>query len=254
MTGTAPLLPRLPPVPDLPPQFKESVLKRPPYQSPWLYLGLGLLLTAAVAYGLLWLSDRTQAIAVTVALGTMFAAGKESALPAALFSFSGNPIVVATALIWVDLGASLVFYPFIAAAVAGAEHSHGRIWGFVGGVIRSTHRRAAKKRALLDKYGGWGLFLFLIVPFAFNGPPIGMVLARIVGLRTRSILTAVAGAIIATTAAWTITYEILIEHGLKQLPVPGWLPSAVAITIAAVALTLTFVEGAKERKREKSEA
>ncbi|MES2154023.1 MAG: hypothetical protein V4510_02720 [bacterium] len=234
--------------------FRESILDHPPWQSPWFMLGAGMLVAAAVGLGFLWLADRTQGIAVAVAIGAMFIAGKESSLPIVLFSLSGNPLIIAFSLIWVDAGASIALYPFIAVGVAGVEHSKGAIWGFVGGVVRSTHRRAAKKREMLDKYGGYGLWAFMIVPFAFNGPPVGMVLGRIVGLHTRTILAAVVAAILATTIAWTVAWRILWDQGVTKLPVPWWVPATLAVAIAAFAISWTVVEGIREHRREKAAA
>ncbi len=231
--------------------FRESILDHPPWQSPWFILGALMLVAAGVGLLLLWLGDRTQGIAVAVGIGAMFVAGKESSLPIVLFSLSGNPVIIGFALIWVDTAASLALYPFIAVAVAGVEHSKGRIWGFVGGVVRSTHRRAAKKRQRLDKYGGYGLWAFMIVPFAFNGPPVGMVLGRIVGLHTRTILAAVVGAILATTIAWTVAWKILWDQGVTKLPVPWWVAPTLAVAIAAFAIMWTVIEGVRERRRER---
>lgn len=235
-------------------QFQQPVGARPPWLGPWFILGATLLATAALGLGLLWTMDRAQAWAVSVAIGLMFAAGKESSLPYVLFALDGDPVLVGTWLVWVDVGASVMIYPFIAAAIAGVEKQRGPVWGFVGGVVRSTHRKAARKRKLLDKYGGVGLWVFSIVPFAFNGPPVGMTLGRIVGLRTRSIIAAIVCAIVATTAVWTVAWATLIEKGVSELPVPEWIFAATAIAIMLVAVSFTFVEGRRERQRERLQA
>ncbi|MEA3191050.1 MAG: hypothetical protein QOD77_1632 [Thermoplasmata archaeon] len=224
----------------------QLATERRPWHSPLLYVGLGMLAAGIGAYGLLWALDQGEARAVLFAIGTFFVAGKEAGIPLGVTLYGGEPVTIGVALLWTDVAMTFVLFPFVDAAMDGAHRNKG----IVGGMVRSTRRRAEKKRKLIDRYGGVGLFLFMLVPFGFNGPLVAMVLAHLAGLRPLPTMVAMLAAVTVTTAAWTVLFVQLEEFvGL----VPGWLPLTVALTVAAIAIGTTIVEGMRERRREKAE-
>lgn len=225
----------------------QLATERRPWRSPLLYVGLALLAAGIGAYGLLWALSETQARAVLFATGTFFAAGKEAGIPLGVTLYGGEPLVVGGALLWVDAAMTCVLFPFVASAMDGAHRNKG----ILGGMVRSTRRRAERKRKLIDRYGGLGLYLFMLVPFGFNGPLVAMVLAHLAGLRPVPTLVAMFAAITTTTAAWTLLFVQL--EGIVGL-VPGWLPLTVALTVATVAISVAIYEGVQEKRRERSEA
>lgn len=228
-------------------QVVETVVAKQPWRSPLLYFGLGMVVAGALALLVIFLTWRSQAFPILLATGMLFAFGKESGIPGGILA-GGDPFVIGGALLWLDAAMSFVLYPFVEVAMQGAQRQKG----VIGHMVRGARRRADRKRPLVDKYGGMGLFLFMIVPFGFNGPLIGMVLGRLAGLTARAILVAVMLAITATTVAWTLLWERL-EPTLGAW-LPEWAPPALAVTIAAIALTSSFIAGRREKRREEAEA
>ena len=64
---------------------------------------------------------------------------------------------------------------------------------FFGYFFAKMERNAKKHQPFIEKYGGWGIFLFMLIPFAVNGPLIGAIIGKLAGVRTRNILPAVVG-------------------------------------------------------------
>jgi hypothetical protein len=199
-----------------------------------LLLSLGTLGTA-------FLYARAQVVPLLAAVGTLFAAGKEAGIPTGIAA-GGNPWLVGWFLFVTDSAAVLFAYPFIHMAFDGVKQSRR---GF-GSFVRSAQMRADKHRKKIDRYGPWGLFTYLIIPFAFNSPLLGIAVGRVTGLRPGQIVTAVFGAIATTALGWTVLYSFVFREELKW---PWWLPLSFSLLVTALAFTLGFVSHRKEKKR-----
>jgi uncharacterized membrane protein len=76
----------------------------------------------------------------------------------------------------------------------------------------------------VEKYGFWGLFLFVAVPLPITGAYTGTILAWLLGMDWRKAFPAVGlGVIVAGVVVLLIT--LLIELGILSVPwiFPGWL-------------------------------
>ena len=119
---------------------------------------------------------------------------------------------------------------------------------FVGfGQSKFVHH--AKEARAFDRYGLPGLFVFMLIPFAFNGPPVGMMLGRLTGLRDSRVLGVVLAALTTTTIAWTVLTALVIDAAHKVNPL---VPSAIALGISAIVLTITLLDARREHRRERA--
>jgi uncharacterized membrane protein len=87
--------------------------------------------------------------------------------------------------------------------------------------LDSLRKRGKPK---VDKYGFWGLFLFVAVPLPFTGAYTGTILAWLLGMDWRKAFPAIGlGVVVAGGVVLLITR--LIELGILNLPwiFPGWL-------------------------------
>jgi uncharacterized membrane protein len=76
----------------------------------------------------------------------------------------------------------------------------------------------------VEKYGFWGLFLFVAIPLPITGAYTGTILAWLLGMDWRKAFPAVGlGVIVAGVVVLLIT--LLIELGILSVPwiFPGWL-------------------------------
>jgi uncharacterized membrane protein len=173
---------------------------------------------------------------MVAALGLLFIAGKEAAIPPLVLQ-GHDAFLIGGSILLTDLGASLILYQILHTAMDAVE---GRSKGFIGGLLRAARRHAARRRRLVDRYGPIGLFMYAIIPFAFNGPPHIAVLGRLAGVRAEHVLVVMVSALVATTVAWTLLANIGVQlfHDL-----PWYVPVGVSITITAIAFG-TLIRGA----------
>lgn len=188
-------------------------------------LGAAIALAILVALGVLLASGSAQLFPVLIGLGALFYAGKEGGIPLGI-SLGGSPLLVGGSLLLADIAFTLMLFPFVLAGMEGVEK---RV-GFFGRLLRNARRRADRHRKVVDRYGVGGLFAFLLVPFAFNGPLVGAVLGRAAGLRPWHSLATVLCAIAVTTVAWTTFYAV----GLKGLHIDPVIPIMASLCFAVL--------------------
>lgn len=163
----------------------------------------GVFLTAVTgaAWGVLFATSRSQALAVLAGLATLVYAGKEAGIPVGMAA-GANAAVMGVFVLLTDTAATCFIYPPLHHAIRTLLPKQN----WIGAYLRHVHERATTSRALVARYGTWGLFLFMLVPFAINGPLFGAILGRVMGLRARQIVPTLIAAIAVTTLAWTAIY------------------------------------------------
>jgi len=194
-------------------------------------LALWLAASAALAPG--------QAPLLALAVGTMLVAGKEAAIPLAL-GLGASPAWLAATLILADSSFSLLLF---AVVQAGLDAVEGRR-GYLGRVLRRAHQRAQRRRVWVDRLGAFGLYLYAIIPFAANGPPIVTAVGRLAGVRQGRVVAVLLAAITTTTVAWVVGGAL----GLRALGhVDRAIPFALSIGITAAAAGWALLGGLRRR-------
>lgn len=124
--------------------------------------------------------------------------GKEFAVPLGLAL--GLPPLIVFGIVFVqDLITTMWVYPLF--YIFRRRHLGRRT--FFGYFFAKMERGAKAHEAYVERYGAWGIFLFMLIPFAVNGPLMGAIIGKLAGIRTRFILPAVVGATALTTGYWT---------------------------------------------------
>jgi uncharacterized membrane protein len=210
----------------------------------WLRLapaaGIGLAAVLAAFLAGLLATGSPQFLPVSLAVAALFYAGKEGGIPLGI-SLDGSPVLVGTSLFLADVALTLILFPVVLAGMHGLERRRG----FLGRILRSARRRAERHRRLVDRYGVAGLFLFLLVPFAFNGPLVGAILGRLAGISAAQSLLTILAAIGTTTLAWTSLYA----YGFSELGLDPRLPILISLSIAGIVVG-TSVWGAWRERHE----
>jgi uncharacterized membrane protein len=205
---------------------------------------LGAGLAVVMGLGLLWvyLMRRAQFLPTLSSVGALYVAGKEGGIPLGIAA-GGDPTLVAMAIFGTDLAMTFLLYPLVHAAFDGVQRGKG----LLGSMLRTAQKNANKRRQVVDRYGAIGLYLFMLIPFAFNSPLVGIALGRIAQLSPLRTMVVVSGAIATTTVMWTL----LVVYGLgKVLHVSAWVPVAVSLTVTASVFLWGYVETRKERRKE----
>lgn len=128
-------------------------------------------------------------------------AGREVAIPAGIGL--GVPVLVVWGISFTqDLITTAWIYPafyLFRSRNVGKEN-------FAGYFFQKMEKNAEKNKEFVEKYGAVGLFFFMLIPFAVNGPLIGAVIGKLAGIRTRYILPTVIMATFTATTAWTLAW------------------------------------------------
>jgi hypothetical protein len=195
--------------------------------------------------GLLWLwfvweHQREEFVPALVSVGALFTAGKEGGIPLGI-AIGGNPLVVGGFILVTDLAATAVLYPLVHGFLDGVQ----RRSNFLGSMLRRAQRRADRHKQRIAQYGPIALYTFMLVPFAFNSPLVGIIIGRIAGLRPQQIIPVLVCAITTTTAGWTL----LIAYGVAEvLHVSPWVPVTVSLSITATVLVTGWLASRREKR------
>lgn len=178
-----------------------------------------------------------QKIALTVA--TEFFPGKEAAVFLGIVVLQLNPVIV-WGISWIidiitTTWAYPVFYLF-------RKRQTGR-QTFFGYFFAKMERGAKRHQKTIEKYGGWGIFLFMLIPFAVNGSLIGAILGKLAGVRTRYILPAVIGSTMVSSAYWVLLWYFFRDETAEFVAEYGgpWI-AAVIVTVFVLFLLKNVID------------
>jgi uncharacterized membrane protein len=206
------------------------------------YPAIGVCIAVVLGLGLLWVYRMRplQFVLTLSAVGALYVAGKEGGIPLGIAA-GGDPTLVAMAIFGTDLAMTLLLYPLVHSAFDGVQRRRG----LLGSMLRTAQKNANRRRKMVDRYGAIGIYLFMLVPFAFNSPLVGIALGRIAQLSPLRIMAVVSCAIATTTVMWTL----LVVYGLVGvLHVSAWVPVAVSLSVTAGVFTWGYFETRKERR------
>lgn len=179
-----------------------------------------------------------------ITMGTLFTAGKEGGIPLGI-AVGGEPAVVAYIIFGTDLAMTFLLYPLVHAAFDGVQRRRG----ILGSMLRTAQKHANRRRKVVDRYGAMGLYLFMLIPFAFNSPLVGIALGRIAQFTPIRTMAVVGSAIASTTLLWTL----LVVYGFAQvLHVSPWVPVTVSLSVTASVFTWGYFAARKERREEEA--
>ncbi len=71
----------------------------------------------------------------------------------------------------------------------------------------STYAPTVLCCGFVHRWGGLGVFLFMLVPFLVNGPLVGAIAGRLTGLRTTDLMLPVVASTCIAAVAWTYFYD-----------------------------------------------
>jgi uncharacterized membrane protein len=202
---------------------------------------LGAAIGVVALLSLLWVyrMDKPQFLPSLISIGALYTAGKEGGIPLGIAA-GGHPALVGYYILATDLAMALLLYPLVHAAFDGVQRKKG----ILGSMLRTAQKNASKRRKVVDKYGAIGIYVFMLVPFAFNSPLVGIALGRIAQMPPIRIMVVVGCAIVTTTAMWTL----LVVYGLGQvLHVSPWVPVSVSLSVTACVFVWGYLEARKEK-------
>ncbi|NLW06392.1 MAG: small multi-drug export protein [Clostridia bacterium] len=105
-----------------------------------------------------------------------------------------------------------------------------RHWRFLANIVNWSYRRSARNRTQIEKYGPWGLLLFVAIPLPATGVWTGSLIASLLRLPFFTSLLAIAGgALVAAILVSLATIGIF-----KLASVLSWLAIAALILLLVI--------------------
>lgn len=172
--------------------------------------------------------DSARRIALTVA--TEVFPGKEAAVFLGVVILDVHPVIV-WGISWIiDIITTTWAYPLF---YLFRRRQLGR-QNFFGYFFAKMERGAKRHQHKVEKYGGWGIFLFMLIPFAVNGSLIGAIVGKLAGVRTRYILPAVIGSTMLSSGYWVVLWYFFQDQTKVFVEEYGgpWIAIAIATVFA----------------------
>ncbi|MEA3166814.1 MAG: hypothetical protein QOJ26_1688 [Thermoplasmata archaeon] len=169
---------------------------------------------------------RELAVEVTV--------GREASFPIALQG-GVPPLVLAQVSFTQDIGLFCVVFPLFLRLMQRYQDSPS--W-----LMRRLQRIQAageKHRQFARRWGPWGVFVFMLVPFLVNGPLVGGVMGRLAGIPTRSLLLPVIASTIVAAFAWSYAYDAMLGIVGELHPA---LPALLTATVVGALLSWLLLD------------
>ncbi len=117
---------------------------------------------------------------------------------------------------------------------------------FMGDILSSVEYVAHKNRTRIDKYGFWGLIVFVWIPFMASGVLVGAMLGLVARMRFQRVLAACLFGGTAASLTWAYTARGIIEF-MERYHAEAFIPF---IILLAVLFTVMHVRRNKRRRRE----
>ncbi len=207
-----------------------------------LFLGLvlWLCLAAELVAIALWRPD--VAVALSQGLGVEVFTGREAGIPVALQG--GAPAwLVAQMSFTQDIAAVALAYPLFLWVLHRFHESEN--WFMRK--LRQIEHAAERHEKFVHRWGPFGVFIFMLVPFLVNGPLVGAILGRLAGIHTKYLLLPVLGATAVAALAWTYAYDAAFK--LVSSVDPRITPIATAAIVIGVFGWMLIEEARRERAR-----
>ncbi len=209
-----------------------------------LLAGATLLLVAVGEALLLTLLRPDVGAALWRALAVEVMVGREAAFPIALNGGVPPPLLVQVSATQ-DAGVFLVLFPLFLRLM----HRHGDSPGWFMSRLRKVQAAASHHRGFARRWGPWGVFVFMLVPFLVNGPLVGGVMGRLAGIPTKSLLLPVVGSTAVAAFAWTYLYDGMLRAAGDLHPaLPPILTIAIVSALFAWLLIGEWLESRRARK------
>jgi len=117
---------------------------------------------------------------------------------------------------------------------------------FMGDILSSVEYVAHKNRSRIDRYGFWGLIVFVWIPFMASGVLVGAMLGLVARMRFERVLAACFVGGTAASVTWAYTARGIIEF-MERYHAEALIPFVILL---ALAFTIFHVRNNKRRRRE----
>ncbi len=200
------------------------------------YAGIAIFLAVVATWVTRFHESPAAAKAVLAGIAALAYGGKEAGIPVGLAAGS-SVWELGLFIFFADVAFALIVYAIVHFALDGwmrRDNAFGRF-------LRLSQERATRHAGLVQRYGPLGLFLFMLIPFAFNGPLLGAILGRLLGLAATRILPVMLLSIAVTTAVWSTIYAYGFAYAVSLSPSLPTFIAGFALALVTASLLVGFL-------------
>jgi hypothetical protein len=117
---------------------------------------------------------------------------------------------------------------------------------FMGDILSSVEYVALKNRKRIDKYGFWGLIVFVWIPFMASGVLVGAMLGLVGRMKFERVLAACLFGGTAASITWAYSAKGIIEF-MEKYHAEAFIPFLIFLVFA---FTIIHLRNNKRRRRE----
>ncbi|HJN54944.1 MAG TPA: small multi-drug export protein, partial [Candidatus Poseidoniales archaeon] len=133
------------------------------------------------------------------------------------------------------------------AVIARQDGIAGRVLqsAMVSGVLSTLEYTANENRRFIDRWGFFGLLVFVWIPFLASGVLVGAMLGLVARMRSKIVITATAIGGTAASITWAYTAETII-HFMHKFQIDFVIPIIIAVFLAIAFLHIRTTKKRRE--------
>ena len=189
-----------------------------------LFLFFCLLLFIIISYRI----DITFANKITGIVLTNVLVGRVPALSFA-YAVELSHIVAISINVLIELILVCIIYPLFVLSFNGILKIE-----LLENFFNTIKTKKKKHQKSFDRYGGFGLFLFVFIPFWMTGPIVGAIIGFLIGLKHYTIIAVVAFSTFIAISLWGLFFQEIIDFLLAFDSEFIWLVLFVLLSILLI--------------------
>lgn len=204
-----------------------------------LLLGIAAALAGLIAMGVVaYWSPQTSEIIGAMSITTM-TFGTAVSMSIGYVAGYGHLLVIGVNM-WVETVVVLLFYPVFVMSMRKLVE-----FPWLKRVIENTHAAAERHHETVRRYGIFGLFMFVWIPFWMTGPVVGSVIGYLLGFPAWLTLTVVIIGTFMTLLGWAYLLSSLYTHAAIFGP---W-ASFIIIGMLMLVISVVYLLDKRVKKR-----
>jgi uncharacterized membrane protein len=208
-----------------------------------LLLGIVIALAGLIAMGLVaYVAPQTSEIIGAMSVANLIF-GTIVSMSIGYAAGYGHPLVI-TVNMWMETVVVLLFYPVFVLSMRKLV-----VFPRLKNIIESTHAAAERHHDTVRRYGIFGLFMFVWIPFWMTGPVVGSVIGYLLGFPAWLTLTVVIVGNFMTLLGWAYVLSGLYAHAAIFGP---W-ASVIIIGLIILVISAVYLLDRRGKKRKPKE-
>ncbi len=183
--------------------FRNKLLKTP--EGKILLLGLLILLISIAGLLIIYFIDIQTANSIFAMVATNLFVGRVPSLSLGYASDLSHGVVICTNIL-VEMLLVLIIYPLFIFSFNNILHVK-----FLEKFFEDVKSFREKHQKQFDRYGIFGLFIFVFIPFWMTGPIVGSIIGFLIGIRHYMVINVVFVATVIAISLWGLFLNKIID-------------------------------------------